>query len=68
MFCRNIELQKELDEYMDSSSLLEKELEASLDQKEKLIRELRQQNQKLDRENEFIKVILHFNLHSAVTV
>lgn len=53
---------------MDSSSLLEKELEASLDQKEKLIRELRQQNQKLDRENEFIKVNLHFNLHSAVTV
>ncbi|XP_077293618.1 nuclear distribution protein nudE isoform X2 [Arctopsyche grandis] len=52
---KNVDLQKEFDDYTTASAQLEKELETTIDQKEKTVRELRQQNQRLDRETENLK-------------
>lgn len=53
---RKEDVERELEEFQENSQMLEKELETSLEQAEKTIRELQQRNLRLDNENEQLRV------------
>ena len=54
--CRTTEVQQELHEFRECSEEIEKELETQLEQNEKQMKELRQQNTSLTFECETLKV------------
>lgn len=56
------EIDKELEEYRESSQMIERELELSLEQADKQVRELRSKCNRLQFENENLRVSLSWPL------
>lgn len=54
--CRYLDVKEELDDFTEGSRQLEAELEASLEQKEKTVRDLKQNANQLQHENESLHV------------
>lgn len=67
---RSDELDKELEEFREQSHMLEKELEASLEQADRTIRDLRIRNNRLQLENDTLRVSesILCNCFSCLTV
>ena len=53
------QVERELEEFQENSQQLEKELETQLEQSDKTIRELRTRNNRLQLDNETLKVCKH---------
>lgn len=69
---RWIDAKQEFDEFVEDSRQLEAEMEATLEQKENVIRDLRKQVVQLEKENESLRVskyiILNFNKKNKINI